>query len=106
MVGNHLVSSAFQELPLLFKDDIFTPRLLVLIMNADYLHDFQWAQNFLFARGRTEPNRDLASTSRLFVHSRNLEGFPVRSTIPVLRFPMNDHISAISHHFARRNQRV
>ena len=38
-IGDNLMSVTLQEFPFLLKDDVFPSRLLVLIMNEDYLHD-------------------------------------------------------------------
>jgi hypothetical protein len=37
-VGYDMVPSALQEFALLLEDDVFTSRLLVIVMNEDYLH--------------------------------------------------------------------
>jgi hypothetical protein len=38
-VGHDIVPRALQEFALLLEDDVFTARLLVIIVNEDYLHD-------------------------------------------------------------------
>jgi len=39
-VGHNLVPGPFQELAFLLENHVFAPRLLVSVMNEDYLHNF------------------------------------------------------------------